>query len=260
MKFEGKVALVTGASLGIGRAAAIELARHGANVAVNYRSSEAQAQEVAQEVESLGRKALLLKADVADQAAVENMVAQTAETFGKLDLFVSNAAYSDRQAMVEADMAGFHRTIDVTMWGAFYGVRASAQQMIEQGGGGSIVVVSSPHAALAIPDSMAYNMAKAAIDHMMRTAAIELVEHRIRVNAIYPGWIDTPGERKFFTEEQLEAGGKALPWGRLGRPDEIAKGIAFMLSDDAEYMTGSIMSMEGGVMLPWWSNRADGEM
>ena len=133
-------------------------------------------------------------------------------------------------------------------------------QMSKQGGGGSIVVVSSPHAALAIPDSMAYNMAKAAIDHMMRTAAIELVGHRIRVNAIYPGWIDTPGERKFFTEEQLEAGGKALPWGRLGRPEEIAKGIAFMLSDDAEYMTGSIMSMEGGVMLPWWSNRADGEM
>ncbi|QDT47960.1 SDR family NAD(P)-dependent oxidoreductase [Symmachiella dynata] len=260
MKFDGKAALVTGASLGIGRAAAIELAQHGANVAVNYRSSEAEAQEVADEIESLGRKALLLKADVADQAAVEGMVAKTVEAFGSLDLFVSNAAYSDRQSMIDADMAGFHRTIDVTMWGAFYGVRASAMQMIKQGGGGSIVVVSSPHAALAIPDSMAYNMAKAAIDHMMRTAAIELVGHRIRVNAIYPGWIDTPGERKFFTEEQLEAGGKALPWGRLGRPEEIAKGIAFMLSDDAEYMTGSIMSMEGGVMLPWWSNRADGEM
>ena len=260
MSFEGKGALVTGASLGIGRATAVELARRGADVAINYRSSEAEARAVAEEIEGLGRKALLLKADVADQAAVEGMVAQTAETFGSLDLFVTNAAYSDRERMVEANMDGFRRTIDVTMWGAFYGVRASAQQMIKQGRGGSIVVVSSPHAALAIPDSMAYNMAKAAIDHMMRTAAIELAAERIRVNAIHPGWIDTPGERKFFTEEQLEQGGRALPWGRLGRPEEIAKGIAFMLSDDADYMTGSTMSMEGGVSLPWWSNRAEGEM
>ncbi len=260
MTFAGKAALVTGASLGIGRAAAIELARKGANVAVNYRSSEAAAQEVAAEIEALGQKALLLKADVADQSAVEGMVAKTVETFGSLDLYVSNAAYSDREPMVEAKMEDFHRTIDVTMWGAFYGTRAAAQQMIKQGGGGSIVIVGSPHAVLAIPDSMAYNMAKAAIDHMMRTAAIELASHRIRVNSIHPGWIDTPGERKFFTEEQLEAGGKALPWGRLGRPEEIAKGIAFILSDDADYMTGSVMSMEGGVSLPWWSNRSDGEM
>lgn len=260
MTFEGRNALVTGASLGIGRAVAVELARRGANVAVNYRSSEAAAQEVAAEIEALGRKALLVKADVADQAAVEAMVAETAETLGSLDLFVSNAAYSDRKLMIEADMEKFHRTIDVTMWGAFYGLRASAQQMIKQGGGGSIVIVSSPHASLAIPTSMAYNMSKAAIDHMMKTAAIELVDHRIRVNGIYPGWIDTPGERKFFSEEDLEKGAKALPWGRLGQPEEIAKGISFMLSDDADYMTGSIMTMDGGVSLPWWSNRAEGEM
>ena len=107
---------------------------------------------------------------------------------------------------------------------------------------------------------MAYNMAKAAIDHMMRTAAIELVDHRIRVNSVYPGWIDTPGERKFFTEEQMRAGGAALPWKRLGKPEEIAKGILFCLSDDADYMTGSILTMDGGVSLPWWSNRAAGEM
>src|SRR6187401_2009541 len=105
-------------------------------------------------------------------------------------------------------MTGFRRTIDVTMWGAFYGVRASAQQMIKQGKGGSIVVVSSPHAVIPIPTAMAYNMAKAAIDHMARTAAIELVSHRIRVNLVHPGWIDTPGERKHFTEDQIAAGSR----------------------------------------------------
>ena len=260
MKFEGRSILVTGASRGIGRACAIEFAREGANVAINYRSHPAEAEEVASEIRALGRKPLLLQADVADQAAVEGMVEKTVKEFGRLDHFVSNAAYSDRQLMIEADMAGFRRTIDVSMWGAFYGLRASAQQMVRQGHGGSIVIVSSPHGQLAIPTSMAYNMAKAAIDHMARTAAIELISHKIRVNIVYPGWIDTPGERKFFTEEQMQVGGQKLPWGRLGRPEEIARGIAYALSDEAEYMTGSILTLDGGVSLPWWSNRASGEM
>lgn len=260
MKFAGKNALVTGASMGIGRSTAIELAKGGANVAINFRSHPDKAEEVKAEIEKLGRKAILVQADVADQAAVEAMVATTAATFGSVDLFVSNAAYSDRQLMIEADMTGFRRTIDVTMWGAFYGMRASAQQMVKQGKGGSIVIVSSPHAVLAIPTAMAYNMAKAAIDHMARTAAIELVSHKIRVNTVHPGWIDTPGERKFFTDEQMEIGGRRLPWGRLGKPDEIARAIGFVLSDDCDYMTGSTLSIEGGVSLPWWSNRSSGEM
>jgi len=131
---------------------------------------------------------------------------------------------------------------------------------VKQGKGGSIVVISSPHAVLAIPTAMAYNMAKAAIDHMARTAAVELAPHRIRVNIVHPGWIDTPGERKFFTEEQLEQGGKALPWKRLGRPDEVGKAVAFVSSDDAEYMTGGTLTVDGGVGLPWWSNRAEGAL
>jgi glucose 1-dehydrogenase len=260
MKLKGRNALVTGASRGIGRACAVELARQGANVGINFRSHPEEAEEVANEVRAAGGKALLLRADVADLKSVEEMVATMAAQLGSVDLFVSNAAYSDRQLMLEADMEGFRRTIDVTMWGAFHGVRASARQMVKQGRGGSIVVVSSPHAVLAIPTAMAYNMSKAAIDHMARTAALELVGHRIRVNIVHPGWIDTPGERKFFTDDQMAAGGSKLPWGRLGRPEEVAKGVAFILSDDAEYMTGSTVAIDGGVSLPWWSNRAAGEI
>lgn len=259
MSFAGKNALITGASLGIGRAAAIELAKHGANIAINFRSHREQAEEVKTAIEKLGRKAILVQADVADQGSVEAMVATTAATLGSVDLFVSNAAYSDRQLMIEADMAGFKRTIDVSMWGAFYGLRASAQQMVKQGKGGSIVIVSSPHAKIAIPTAMAYNMAKAAIDHMARTAAIELAQHRIRVNIMHPGWIDTPGERKFFSEDQLAAGGEKIPWKRMGKPEEIGRAIAYMLGSDCDYMTGTTLLLDGGISLPWWSNRGAGE-
>lgn len=259
MSLEGKNALVTGSSKGIGAAVAIELARQGANVTVNCSSSKDQAEKVAEEIRSLGRKALVIAADVSNQKAVEDMIAKTVEEFGSLDLFVSNAVYSDRELMVNADMEGFQRTVNVSMWGAFYGVRAASQQMLKQGNGGAITVVSSPHANIAIPTAMAYNMSKAAIDHMARTAAIELAKDQIRVNVFHPGWIDTPGERKFFTEQQISEGAQNLPLGRMGTPEEMAKGICFTLSDDAAYMTGSTMTMDGGVSLPWWSNRAEGK-
>ncbi|MBS0202001.1 MAG: SDR family oxidoreductase [Planctomycetes bacterium] len=260
MNLKGRNALVTGSSRGIGKGCAIEMARAGANVAVNYFSHAAEGEAVATEIRSLGSRALVLQGDVSSQQRIEEMVAETAAEFGSLDLFVSNAVFSDRQLMLEADLDGFRRTIDVGMWGAFYGLRAAAMQMVKQGHGGSIVIISSPHAVIPIPTAMAYNMAKAAIDHMARTAAIELAEHRIRVNIVHPGWIDTPGERKFFTEEQLAVGGSKLPWKRLGRPDEIGKSVTFILSDDADYMTGSTITVDGGVSLPWWSSRSDGNL
>lgn len=259
MQLENRKILVTGASKGIGRGCALELARGGADVAINYRSSSADADTLADEIRNLGREALVFQADISKQQDVNCMVSQVVETWGRLDGFVSNAAYSDREPMVDADLEGFRKTIDVSMWGAFFGVRAAARQMIAQKSGGAIVVVSSPHAVIPIPTAMAYNMAKAAIDHMARTAAIELAEHRIRVNVIHPGWIDTPGERKFFTEEQLQQGAASIPWKRLGKPEEIGRLVRFVISDDCDYMTGSTVLMDGGISLPWWSNRTEGK-
>ena len=259
MRIPGKNILVTGGSRGIGRGCALELAKAGANVAINYHSSAAAAEEVVREIEALGLRGLAIQADVADQASVEHMIAQVVETFGSLDGFVSNAVYSDREFMVEADMAGFRRTIDVSMWGAFYGVRAAAQQMIKQGHGGAITVVSSPHSFIPFPGAMAYNMAKAAIDQMAKTAAIELAEHAIRVNVVHPGWIDAPGERKFFTEQQLAQGAGSIPLKRMGTPEEIGRAILYTLSPDADYMTGSVLLIDGGITLPWWSKRKEGK-
>jgi glucose 1-dehydrogenase len=247
----GKRALVTGASRGIGRGIAIELARAGAEVVVNYRSHPEEAEEVCQRCTELGVRAHAIAADLADQAAVESLVDASIKAMGGVDIVVSNAAYSDRHLMLESDMKEFRRTIDVTMWGPFYLVRAAAKRMTEAGKGGNIVVISSPHAHLAMPGAMAYNMAKAAIDQMARTAAVELAHHRIRVNILHPGWIDTPGERKFFSEETLEREGKKLPWGRLGQSEEIGRGVVFLADPASAYVTGSTLTIDGGIQLPW---------
>jgi glucose 1-dehydrogenase len=259
MKLPGKVALVTGASAGIGRATALALAKEGAAVAINYLTFEESAKKLAEEIRALGRKALLFPVDVSNQQAVEAMVSRTATELGRLDIFVSSAVFSDRELFTTANMEGFRRTIDVSMWGAFYGLRASVNQMIRQGQGGNAVIVSSPQAYVAIPGSMAYNMAKAAIDQMARTAAVELLPHRIRVNIVYPGWTDTPGERKFFSEEVLQRSAPTLPWGRMARPEEIARGIVFLVDPESDYITGTTLSIDGGAQLPWWSKRGSGE-
>lgn len=245
--------LITGGSRGIGRGCAIELARAGADVVINHFGPDEEAEETAAQVRALGRRAHVIRADVSDQAAVEATVDEAVARFGGLDGLVNCAVYSDREPMVEADMEGFRRTIDVSMWGAFHALRAVARRLIAQGTGGAIVVVSSPHAVFAIPSAMAYNMAKAAIDQMARTAAIELAPHRIRVNVVHPGWTDTPGERKFFTEEALREGARQIPLGRLARPEEVGRLVRFILSDDCSYMTGSTVLLDGGFSLPWWA-------
>lgn len=255
MAFKDKVVVVTGASLGIGRATALAFGREGAKVVVNYRSHPEQAQEVVDLIQEAGSEAIAVQADVADQSAVEGLVQKAVERFGRLDIAVSNAAYSDRELFYLADMAGFRRTIDVTMWGAFYLVRAAAQQMIRQGGGGAICVVSSPHAFIPAPRAMAYNMAKAAIEQMARTAAIEVAPFRIRVNLVQPGWTDTPGELKFATRETLDAAGAKIPLGRLGTPEEMAEGILFLCDPANTYITGAALLIDGGISLPWWANR-----
>ncbi|KAA5540456.1 SDR family oxidoreductase [Roseiconus nitratireducens] len=250
-ELRGKRAIVSGASRGIGRGIAVELARAGATVAINYRSHPGEAEEVVAECKSVGGDGHVYQADIASREDVEAMVDAAAEQMGGLDIIVSNAAYSDRHLMLESDLDEFRRTIDVSMWGAFYLVRAGAQKLVDAGKGGNIVVISSPHAHMAMPGAMAYNMAKAANDQMARTAACELAQHRIRCNIIHPGWIDTPGERKFFAEETLQRESAKLPWKRLGRPEEIGRGVVFLCREESEYITGSTLTIDGGIQLPW---------
>ena len=248
----GKRALVTGASRGIGRGAAEALAAAGADVAVNYLSAEREAAEVCRVCQSHGVNAKAFQANVAEYDTIEQLVEDVENSLGPLDIIVSNAVYSDRELFYTASLDGFHKTIQVSMWGPFYLLRIAANRMIaRKQSGASIVVVSSPHAVKAIPGAMAYNMAKAANDQMARTAAVELAQFGIRVNIVHPGWTDTPGERKFFSEETLRAKGSALPLGRLGHIDEIGRGVAFLCDPASAYITGSTLTIDGGIQLPW---------
>jgi glucose 1-dehydrogenase len=258
--FHGQVALVTGASSGIGQSTALALAQAGADVALNYYSLHDHAEQTAEQIRALGRRAVLYPVDISVQSNVEQMVGNIVQQLGRLDVYISSAVYSDREPFLTANMEGFKRTIDVSMWGAFYGLRASCAQMVKQGQGGAAVIVSSPHAQIAFPNCMAYNMAKAAQDQMMRTAARELLEHKIRVNSVYPGWTDTPGERKFLDNSSIYEAAKTLPWGRLATPEEIARAVLFLADPAADYITGTVLHVDGGLFLPWWSNRGSGEL
>lgn len=251
----GKVGLVTGASSGIGKATAIAMAEQGADVAINYYSNQVEAEKTAAAVRTLGQKATLHKVDVSNPDAVEQMVADLVRELGRLDLFVSSAVYSSREPFLTADLEKFRKTLEISLFGAYYCLRAACNQMVKQGQGGAAVIVSSPHAQIAFPNAMAYNIAKAGLDQMMRSAARELLRNKIRVNGCYPGWTDTPGERNFFSEDQIQQGGKELPWGRLATSEEVARAIIFLLDPGSDYIDGSILHVDGGLFLPFWSKR-----
>jgi glucose 1-dehydrogenase len=249
----GKVALITGASQGIGRGIALCLAAEGADIVVNYRSHRDEARKVVEAVEGMGCRALAWQADVAQRDAVAAMVAGAVEAFGRLDIAVANAAHSVREPVVEASWENVERIIQVSQFGVFHTCQLAARQMVAQAeageGGGKIVIISSILEEMPAAGSAAYNMAKAAINHLGRTMAAELARYQINVNMVNPGWIDTPGERQFASEEQLREGGKRTPWGRLGTPDDIGKAVAFLASDDADYITGATLRVDGGFLL-----------
>lgn len=245
----GKTALVTGAARGIGRATALALAAAGADVAVNDFHYPEQARNTAREVEALGRAALLTLADVSQRDQVEAMLEEAMRRFGRVDILVANAARNVRKPFLELSVEDVERTWAVSLWGVFHCCQAAARRMVAQGAGGALVVVSSVHSFRPYAGASAYNGAKASINQMAATWALELAPHRIRVNVLEPGWVDTPGERAYFTEEQLQAGGAQVPLGRLARPEEMARAVVFLASDEAGYLTGSVLRADGGYSL-----------
>jgi glucose 1-dehydrogenase len=247
---KGRVAVVTGASRGIGRGCALALAGAGARVVVNYRTHAEEAQEVVAAIEALGSEAIAHGASVADRAAVDEMFARALEYFGQVDIVVANAALSIRGSFLELSVEDVARTWDVSLWGVFHTCQAGARLMVPRGHGGKIVVISSVMAFMPFGHSVPYNAAKAGIEQMAYTIAAELTPYRINVNVVEPGWTDTPGERRFTDDETLYAAGRQLPWGRLGTIEDVGAAVAFLASDAADYITGANLRVDGGFWLP----------
>ena len=250
MRLQTKVSLVTGASRGIGRACTLELARRGADVVIVDRDHFDEAESVAVEVRSMGRIALILRGDVADRQRLEEIFEAAMSRMDRLDILVANAAKGVHRPFLELSDHDFRTTLDVTLLGVFHCGQLAARQMVRQGGGGAIVAISSVHAVMPYRGCVPYNAAKAALNSMVSTMANELAEYRIRVNAVEPGWTDTPSQRTRFSEEYIREQGKRLPFGRLASAEEIAKGVAFLANDDASYITGAVLRIDGGFVLP----------
>jgi L-rhamnose 1-dehydrogenase len=246
-RFDGKVALVTGATRGIGRACAVRLAREGACVAVNYRASGDPSQTL-KEIEAAGGKGFAVLADLRDPDQVVRMVETAAATGGRLDYLVSNAGINPLLNWDETTIEDYNRITETNLRGTWVVCQAAAKQMIKEGHGGAICTVSSISAWVSAKQQTVYCSTKAGIWMMTKALAQVLAPHQIRVNAVLPGTIltdmshdllDPSSETRKFYEARV-------PLGRIATPEEVAGPVAFLLSDEASYVTSAELLVDGG--------------
>lgn len=241
-----KVALVTGASRGIGRACAIKLAECGYDVAVNFVSNEAKAQEVVSEIEKLGRKGFAVKADTSDIKAVQNMFRAVHKEFGRLDVLVNNAGVVDDAYLLMINEDSLSRSLDINIKGYFHCAQQAALKMIKTGG--RIINVSSVSSVLAVEGQGVYSATKGAVNSMTATLAKELAPRNILVNAVAPGFIETEMMDAIPEEKKAEYL-KAVPMHRFGTAEDVANVVAMLCSDAFGYMTGQVVVLDGGLSL-----------
>ncbi|MDB4786448.1 SDR family oxidoreductase [Planctomycetaceae bacterium] len=246
MTNSNRVALVTGAGRGIGKGCALELAKSGADLVINDRPESTDLEQTATEIRALGRQCYPISANIFDHAGCQQLVAEATQEAGQIDILISNPAYSKRGQFLDYPAEEFERTIQGTLTSGFYLSQLVAQHFVKHQIAGRILFISSVQAELPVGLCCAYGAAKAGLNHMMRSISVELAEYGILVNAIEPGWIDTPGEHATFSAEQIVEEGKKLPLGRLGLPDEIGKAAAFLCSANADYITGTVLPVDGG--------------
>jgi glucose 1-dehydrogenase len=242
---DSKVAIVTAAGQGIGRAVALELARSGMRLVLNDLEPE-RLEQVAREV---GVPVATIAGDVADPATARALSDTALGRFGRLDVLSGNAAHLERVAFLDMTLEQIERVFRVCVIGTTLVTQAAARAMIAGGRGGAIVLTSSILAEHPNPMTSAYNAAKAALNQLAASAAVELAGDGIRINVVEPGWIDTPGERAMMPERELRVRGAMLPFGRLGRPEEVASAIGFLASDAASYISGSVLRVDGCLRL-----------
>ena len=245
MKLSGKIALVTGAGRGIGRGCAMELANAGADLVLNDRPGGEDVANVMAEIQALGRQCYVVEADVFARRGCEQLVERTLSLVPQIDILISNPAFSRRCAFLDYSAELFEKTIAGTLVSGFHLSQLVARHMVADNVAGKIVFISSVQAEMPIALCAAYGAAKAGLNHMGRSIAVELAPHRINVNVIEPGWTDTPNEHATFGSDRLAEAGRQLPLGRMGTPEDIGRAATFLSSPDADYITGSILAVDG---------------
>ena len=248
MKLKDKVALVTGASSGIGKGIAERFASEGAHVAVNYLPRGQNEADAKAEVATFGTTGIATAADVSNRADVDRMIAEVVAEFGRLDIVVNNAGIEIKKPFLEVTDDEWNKVLTVNLYGSFAVAQAGALQMVKQGDGGKLIFISSVHEDIPFPGYTAYCASKGGMRMMMRNLAMELAPHKINCNNIAPGAIATPINQSVLDDPQaMKNATSEIPWGRFGTPDEVASVALFLASGDSEYVTGSTYYVDGGL-------------
>lgn len=246
-RFEGKVAVVTGASRGIGREIALRLAQEGAKVAVNYSGNKGKAEEVVQEIKNMGGQAFAIQANVANADEVKDMMDKTIEEFGSIDILVNNAGITRDNLLMRMKEEDWDNVIETNLKGVFICTKAVTRQMMRQRAG-KIVNVASIVGVAGNAGQANYVAAKAGVIGLTKTVAKELATRNVNVNAVAPGFIATDMTES-LSEEMKEQMVSTIPLGKLGNAEHVAGTVLFLLSEDASYITGQTIHVDGGMVM-----------
>jgi glucose 1-dehydrogenase len=249
MNLKGKVAIVTGGNSGIGMAIVLEFARQGANIVIDYVVHPEANEPLEKQVVELKDRVIAVKADVSQVAELQNLFVTAVKAFGRVDIMVNNAGVETRTSILNTTEAQYEKVLAINLKSAFFGTQLAAHQMIKQGGGGRIINITSVHEDWPMPGNIAYCLSKGGMRMLTRTAGVELAPHNILVVGVGPGAVATPINNATMADPALlNRLDKAIPLGRMAKPEEIARLVAFLASDGASYMTATTIFADGGIM------------
>jgi glucose 1-dehydrogenase len=249
MNLKNKVAIVTGGNTGIGKAIVLELAMQESNIVIDYVAHPEATEALEQQVRNLGDRVIGVKADVSQVGELQNLFDACLKAFGRVDILVNNAGIETRSSILDTTESQYDKVLTVNLKSAFFATQMAARQMIKQGGGGRIINISSVHEDWPMPGNTPYCLSKGGMRMLTRTAGVELAPHGILVVGVGPGAIETPINQSTMQDPALiKKLNSAIPLARMGKPEEIAKIVAFLAGDGATYITGTTIFADGGIM------------